>query len=273
MGHRIPYKRFLILEANQFRLRSTTNNNINNIHFKMNKLVICCISLAVASCLGLDSSRDAKLLKYEFQNDGSGPYHFKYEQSDGQYREEEAELVSKEVVVKGSFSFTAQDGKVYTVRYTADKDGFHPEGDHIKVPPYTPWPTNRYIQEHEDEVPQIETRSKLTNIYLPSSEKPPISSTIDPVIFNEDFLRKTNTNVNHLGTSGNIINQDTISNTYIPSTSIPKVQAVTISPLSHIAEGSSPIPKYRKINGDISNQLFEVIQNNHSSGGVFNQRK
>lgn len=31
------------------------------------------------------------------------------------------------------------DGVFYEVRYTADDQGFHPEGRHINVPPFVPW--------------------------------------------------------------------------------------------------------------------------------------
>lgn len=37
--------------------------------------------------------------------------------------------------VQGEFSWTAADGQTYTVRYTADADGFHPEGAHLPVAP------------------------------------------------------------------------------------------------------------------------------------------
>lgn len=41
--------------------------------------------------------------------------------------------------VNGSFRYLGPDGLFYEVRYTADDQGFHPEGDHFKVPPYVPW--------------------------------------------------------------------------------------------------------------------------------------
>ena len=37
------------------------------------------------------------------------------------------------VAVRGSFSYTADDGKVYTVNYIADENGFQPQGEHIPV--------------------------------------------------------------------------------------------------------------------------------------------
>ena len=37
--------------------------------------------------------------------------------------------------VQGEFSWTAADGQTYSVRYTADADGFHPEAAHLPTPP------------------------------------------------------------------------------------------------------------------------------------------
>lgn len=67
----------------------------------------------------------------EVNNIGVGGYHFSYEQSDGQKRDETAELKNEgtddeELAVTGSFSFISPDGHTYRVDYTADKDGFHP---------------------------------------------------------------------------------------------------------------------------------------------------
>lgn len=38
-------------------------------------------------------------------------------------------------VQQGSYSYTAPDGQVITVHYTADESGFHPSGDHLPTPP------------------------------------------------------------------------------------------------------------------------------------------
>lgn len=58
------------------------------------------------------------------------------ETSDGQTREEQGQLVNpgsenESMVVRGKFSYVGTDGVSYTVTYTADGDGFHPEGDHL----------------------------------------------------------------------------------------------------------------------------------------------
>nr|AYA49880.1 cuticular protein 8 [Leptinotarsa decemlineata] len=94
--------------------------------------------------VALDDPKSARILKYDFDNIGEGPYHFSFETSDGISRQEVGEIANAEtehefVKVLGSFSYLGPDGVRYEVRYTADDQGFHPEGDHIKVPPFVPW--------------------------------------------------------------------------------------------------------------------------------------
>ncbi|XP_025833959.1 uncharacterized protein LOC112905552 [Agrilus planipennis] len=67
-----------------------------------------------------------------------------YQTSNGIERNEEATYTNANgrgdhYVLTGFFSYRGPDGVDYKVKYTADKDGFHPEGDHFTVPPYTPW--------------------------------------------------------------------------------------------------------------------------------------
>lgn len=38
-------------------------------------------------------------------------------------------------VQQGSYTYTAPDGQIITVHYTADEKGFHPSGDHLPTPP------------------------------------------------------------------------------------------------------------------------------------------
>ena len=61
-----------------------------------------------------------------------------YETSDGITRAETGEVKNvgqdnEFVAVRGTYSYTAADGQVYTVNYIADENGFQPQGDHIPV--------------------------------------------------------------------------------------------------------------------------------------------
>ncbi|XP_055389129.1 endocuticle structural glycoprotein SgAbd-5-like [Condylostylus longicornis] len=75
---------------------------------------------------------EVTILRYENNNDGSGNYHYEYELSDGQRRDETGELKNVEgaeepvVVMTGSWSYVDAEGKTHEVTYTADENGFHP---------------------------------------------------------------------------------------------------------------------------------------------------
>lgn len=101
------------------------------------KFVIFAVFIAAASAAvpqARSSSDDVTVLSRSFSNDGKA-YNFAFEQSDGTKREEagEVKLIEKEsgIVMRGSFSFVADDGQTYTVTYIADENGFQPSGAHI----------------------------------------------------------------------------------------------------------------------------------------------
>lgn len=70
-------------------------------------------------------------------NVGLGGYNYGYQLSDGQTKEETAELVSggtdgQFLKVRGSFQFVDPITNVaYTVSYIADENGFQPQGEHL----------------------------------------------------------------------------------------------------------------------------------------------
>ncbi|EDW72927.2 uncharacterized protein Dwil_GK17266 [Drosophila willistoni] len=58
------------------------------------------------------------------------------ETSDGKSHQEEGQLKDvgtehEAIVVRGSYSYVGDDGQTYTINYTADENGFQPEGSHL----------------------------------------------------------------------------------------------------------------------------------------------
>ncbi|XP_050092271.1 endocuticle structural glycoprotein ABD-5-like [Anopheles aquasalis] len=80
--------------------------------------------------------KDAQVLKYDNDHNGIDGYNFQFDTSNGIQRQEQAQLKqfddeNSALVVRGSYSFTADDGQVYTVNYVADENGFQPEAPHL----------------------------------------------------------------------------------------------------------------------------------------------
>ncbi|GAB0088605.1 hypothetical protein DMENIID0001_030620 [Sergentomyia squamirostris] len=76
-------------------------------------------------------------------NAGDGSYDFDYQTGNGIMHQEEGHVNNfgteqSEQVVSGSYSYTGDDGKTYTVSYRADANGFQPVGDHLPTPPPIP---------------------------------------------------------------------------------------------------------------------------------------
>ncbi|CAG9858253.1 unnamed protein product [Phyllotreta striolata] len=98
----------------------------------------------LAAPADLSDAKSARILKFDHDDSGKGSYRYGFQSSDGVTKEESGEIhypgTKREFMkVTGVFSYPGPDGVMYEVRYTADDQGFHPEGDHIKVPPFVPW--------------------------------------------------------------------------------------------------------------------------------------
>lgn len=58
----------------------------------------------------------------------------KFDEAGTRLADEEADVL----VQVGSYSYTAPDGQVISVKYIADENGFQPQGDHLPTPPSVP---------------------------------------------------------------------------------------------------------------------------------------
>ncbi|XP_046410357.1 flexible cuticle protein 12-like [Neodiprion fabricii] len=102
------------------------------------KMIIAFAALvAVATSAAIDGQNVQVVAEELADNTGFSDYKYGYQLSNGATKQESAQLVNpgtedQHYNVVGSFSYVDPATNVqYTVRYTADKDGFHPVGDHI----------------------------------------------------------------------------------------------------------------------------------------------
>ncbi|XP_011151373.1 flexible cuticle protein 12 [Harpegnathos saltator] len=103
------------------------------------KLIIALFALvAVAVAAPVqDNSQTVVVKETPLDNIGIDGYQFGYELSNGESREESAQLVNagtenESLAVQGSFSYVDPATNVrYTVNYIADENGFQPQGAHL----------------------------------------------------------------------------------------------------------------------------------------------
>ncbi|XP_037811995.1 larval cuticle protein 65Ag1-like [Lucilia sericata] len=103
----------------------------------MKFIIVFAALFAVA--LAAPRPEDATVLRSESEV-GPESFQYSYATSDGVEAQAQGQLKNvgtdeEAIVVKGSFSFVADDGQTYTVNYVADENGFQPQGAHLPVAP------------------------------------------------------------------------------------------------------------------------------------------
>ncbi|NJI29906.1 endocuticle structural glycoprotein ABD-4-like [Anopheles albimanus] len=112
------------------------------------KLEICLLAVCVTLSLAAPqrSDAEAEILKQDNNIDPDGQYEYSYETANGIRGQETGTLkrasspdTSDVIVAAGSISYTAPDGTVVDLSYTADdENGFQPSGAHLPTPPPIP---------------------------------------------------------------------------------------------------------------------------------------
>ncbi|CAG5015052.1 unnamed protein product [Parnassius apollo] len=78
------------------------------------------------------AEKTAKILHYHLENNDHN-YNYGYETENG-IKAKEIGQTQKGTKVEGAYSYTGDDGQVYTVTYTADEHGFRAQGAHLPKP-------------------------------------------------------------------------------------------------------------------------------------------
>uniref|UniRef100_A0A1B0ARJ8 Pupal cuticle protein Edg-78E n=1 Tax=Glossina palpalis gambiensis TaxID=67801 RepID=A0A1B0ARJ8_9MUSC len=113
----------------------------------MFKYVLLIAFLALASVYALEDDAHAHVMMDYKKNDAHGHFEYGYEVTNGIGGVESGDGKS----VSGNFHFTTKDGTPVEVTYTADENGYRPEGAIIPTAPPTPPAILRaleYIKNH-----------------------------------------------------------------------------------------------------------------------------
>lgn len=100
----------------------------------MKMYIVLAVLVAAALAAPVDDSKTIVLSQTsDVRPDG---FEFEYSQSDGVTRQERGQIKNNgnqnpALNVEGSVTWTGADGFQYTLTYTADENGFHPEGKHL----------------------------------------------------------------------------------------------------------------------------------------------
>lgn len=93
-----------------------------------------------------DADRNAEILRYDNQNDGE-TFSYSFETSNG-ISAEESGVATNGVQAQGGYSYTGDDGQTYRITYTADENGYLPQGDHLPTPHPIPEEILRSIEQN-----------------------------------------------------------------------------------------------------------------------------
>lgn len=95
---------------------------------------------------GEHGGKEIPIISYNNENAGDGNYEFSYETGNGITVQETGHQQGEFESVSGSFSYTGPDGVQYSITYTADENGFHPQGAHLPTPPPIPPEIQRGVE-------------------------------------------------------------------------------------------------------------------------------
>ncbi|NP_001166729.1 cuticle protein 3-like [Bombyx mandarina] len=88
----------------------------------------------------------AAILRSESEVNEQG-FHYAYDTENG-ISAEASGVEANGIQSQGRFSYTGDDGQVYAVTYTADANGYQPQGSHLPTPPPIPEAIARSLQEN-----------------------------------------------------------------------------------------------------------------------------
>ncbi|KAJ8873374.1 hypothetical protein PR048_027010 [Dryococelus australis] len=103
------------------------------------------------------SGPQVPILRYDSVNNGDGSYAYNYETANGIAAAESGGLKNAGIpgaeaqVGQGSYTYTDNEGNTFTVSYTADENGFQPQGAHLPTPHPSQRPSSGSLEQNAAE--------------------------------------------------------------------------------------------------------------------------
>lgn len=79
------------------------------------------------------SYQQVPILRLDSNNNGDGTYSYAYETADGTSGQEQGDARGDGTRAQGGFAYTSPNGQPVQLQYTADENGFIPQGSHLPV--------------------------------------------------------------------------------------------------------------------------------------------
>ncbi|XP_011707802.1 PREDICTED: endocuticle structural glycoprotein SgAbd-2-like [Wasmannia auropunctata] len=125
-------------------------------------VLFCVLAVAAFAAPPLNYGKDDFIPIIDSRSDGPNPdgsYSYSYQTGNGIQAQEQGQLVqlTKDEDanrVQGAFSYPDINGNPISLSYTADENGFHPQGEHLPTAPPVPEAILRaleYIAQHPEE--------------------------------------------------------------------------------------------------------------------------
>ncbi|TMW44844.1 hypothetical protein DOY81_010078 [Sarcophaga bullata] len=96
--------------------------------------VVCLLIVLISFALAVDDDAHAHVNTAYKKEDGHGHFSYGYDITNGIAADESGDQTS----VHGEFHYVTKEGVPVKVSYTADANGYHPEGDVLPTPPPIP---------------------------------------------------------------------------------------------------------------------------------------
>ncbi|KAJ3654478.1 hypothetical protein Zmor_013665 [Zophobas morio] len=98
--------------------------------------------LSICSLIGAspqNSHENVPIVRQESEVNPDGTHSYLYETGNGIYEDQQGYPKDPETqAVQGQFQYHSPEGQVIRLVYTADENGFRPQGDHLPTPPPIP---------------------------------------------------------------------------------------------------------------------------------------